>query len=52
MIGEFHCRIVTECILGGWLDFPGGTVGKNLPAHAADMGLISGPGRSHVPLGN
>ena len=28
--------------------FPGGTVVKNLPANAGDMGLISGPGRSHM----
>ena len=29
-------------------DFPGGAVDKNLPAIAGDMGLIPGPGRSHV----
>ena len=34
------------------LDFPGGPVGKNLPAKAADMGLIPGPGRSHMLWGN
>ena len=26
-------------------DFPGGTVVKNLPANAGDMGSIPGPGR-------
>ena len=30
-------------------DFPGGTVVKNPPANAGDMGLIPGPGRSHMP---
>ena len=33
-------------------DFPGGAVVKNLPANAGDMGLIPGPGRSHVPRSN
>ena len=32
--------------LGG---FPGGTVVKNLPANAGDMGSSPGPGRCHVP---
>ena len=27
-------------------DFPGGTVGKNLPANAGDTGSIPDPGRS------
>ena len=30
------------------LDFPGGTVVKNLPASAGDMGSIPGPGGSHM----
>ena len=34
------------------LDFPGGTVDKNLPANTGDTGLIPGPGRSHVPQRN
>ena len=29
--------------------FPGGTVVKNPPASAGDLGLIPSPGRSHVP---
>ena len=29
--------------------FPTGSVVENLPANAGDMGLIPGPGRSHVP---
>ena len=33
-------------------DFPGGTVGKNPPANAGDMGLSPGPGRSHMSLSN
>ena len=30
------------------LGFPGGTVVKNPPANARDMGLSPGPGRSHM----
>ena len=33
-------------------DFPGGTVDKNLPANAGDMGLIPGPGRYRMPRNN
>ena len=35
-------------------DFPGGTVVKNLPANAGDMGLIPGLGlgRPHMPRSN
>ena len=33
-------------------DFPGGTVVKNPPANAGDMGLIPGLGRSHMPQSN
>ena len=33
-------------------DFPGGTVVKNPPANAGDMGFILGPGRSHMPWSN
>ena len=32
-----------------WVGFPGGTVVKNPPANAGDMGSIPGPGRSHMP---
>ena len=32
--------------------FPGGSVVKDLPANAADMGLSPGPGRSHMPQSN
>ena len=34
------------------MDFPGGTVDRNLPANAADKGSIPGPGGSHMPLSN
>ena len=34
------------------MDFPGGTVVKNPPANAGDMGSIAGPGRSHMPQSN
>ena len=39
------------CILskkGTFQGFPDGSVVKNLPANAGDMGLIPGPGRPHV----
>ena len=34
------------------LDFPGGTVDRNPPANAGDMGSIPGPGRFHMPWSN
>ena len=34
------------------LDFPGGTVVKNLPAKAGDTGSIPGLGKCHMPQGN
>ena len=33
-------------------DFPGGTVVKNPPANAGDMGSSPGPGRSHMLQSN
>ena len=33
-------------------DFPGGTVVRNPPANAEDMGLVPGLGRLHMPWGN
>ena len=33
-------------------DFPGGTVVKNPPANAGDMGSSPGPGRSHMLRSN
>ena len=32
--------------------FPGGTVVKNPPANAGDMGSSAGPERSHMPRSN
>ena len=32
--------------------FPSGSVVKNLPANAGDLGLIPDPGRSHIPRSN
>ena len=53
---HFHVlsqKAFIECLLRTrpW-DFPGGTVDKDLPAHAGDMGLIPGPGRFHMPRSN
>ena len=36
----------------GMQDFRGGTVVKNPPANAGDMGSSPGPGRSHMPQSN
>ena len=33
-------------------DFPGGLVVKNPTANSVNMGLIPGPGRSHIPWSN
>ena len=33
-------------------DFPGGTVDKNPPPNAGDLGSIPGPGRFHMPWSN
>ena len=33
-------------------DFPGGTVGRNLPVDAEDKGSIPGPGRLHLLQSN
>ena len=33
-------------------DFPGGTMVKNPPANAGDMGSIPDPGRSHILRSN
>ena len=34
------------------MDFPGGTVVKNPPANAGDMGSVPDPGRSHMLQSN
>ena len=44
------CVCVGMCdIKGKARDFPDGTVEKNLPANARNMGLIPGLGRLHMP---
>ena len=43
---------VVQCYQKVDLDFPGGTVEKNLTANAGDMGSILGPGRFHMPGSN
>ena len=42
-------RVFKNALRGGLL---GGSVVKNPPANAGDMGLILGPGRSHMPHNN
>ena len=34
------------------MDFPGGTLDKNLPANAGDMNSVPGLGEFHVPQSN
>ena len=46
---KFQVNIVTK--KKKFLDFPGGTVDKNLPANAGKMGLIPGLGRFHIRRG-
>ena len=38
-------RLEARILFGG---FPGGPVVKNPPCYARDIGLIPGPGRSHM----
>ena len=38
-----------NCFKKTVLVFPGGSLVKNPPAKAGDMGLIPDPGRSHIP---
>ena len=45
MLCTFYCNLKN-------LGLPGGSVVKNLPASAGDMGLIPNPGRSHRPQSN
>ena len=63
---EPSCRpdplVTAYGLLLGWLgpvhkgkregEFPGGTLGKNPPASARDMGSIPGPGRFYMPRSN
>ena len=43
---------ITEEIKEELNGFPGSPVVTNLSANARDTGLIPGPGRYHMPLGN
>ena len=45
-----HCSIFI--IIDPDRDFPGGTVVKNPPANAGNMGSSPGPGRSPMPWSN
>ena len=51
ILPSFQCAYMVMLLLSLKLslgDFPGGTVVKNLPANAGDMGSIPSPGRSHM----
>ena len=51
LLGEWHCNTISKYNTGFRIvrkqrkDFPGGTVDKNPPATAGDMGMISGSER-------
>ena len=47
-----HLILDVRAKYGGRLDFLLGSVVKNPPANAGDMGLIPGRGRFHMPRGN
>ena len=50
---ETHLRAKdTHTLKVRGLGFPGGTVVKNPPANAGDMGSSPGQGRSHMPQSN
>ena len=46
-----HFLYIWDCMLLS-TGFPGGSVVKNLPANAGDMGLIPGSGGSRMPWSN
>ena len=47
---RYHLTLVRMAIIKiSRGDFSGGTVVKNLPANAGDMGSSPGPGRSYMP---
>ena len=41
-------RVELKIVMNLW-SFPGGSVVKNPPANAGDMGSVPDPGRSHMP---
>ena len=47
-----HLKVCPTLITLPFRDFPGGTMVKNLPANAGDMGSSPGPGRSHMLWSN
>ena len=49
---EYRWKTITAIRKMDREGFPGGTVVKNLPANARDMGSSPGPGRSHMPRSN
>ena len=49
---EAEKAIVEDIVEVQSRDFLGGTVVKNPPASAGDMGSSPGPGRSHMPQSN
>ena len=48
MLGEKKKRVKKQYLMG----FPGGSVVKNLPANAGDMGSIPDLGRCHLLQSN
>ena len=52
MDGDDYCRCLHGDKRRGIWGFPGGSVVKNPPAKAGDMGSILGLARSHLPWSN
>ena len=54
MVNFMFCRFYhnKKRIFKTMLNFPGGTVDRNLFAHAEDTGSIPGLGRFHLPQSN
>ena len=48
LTGSHHPKTFRKGLKG----FPGGSVIKNLPVYAGDIGSIPDPGRSHMPGSN
>ena len=51
-IGPNPIPITSKSLKQDGVGFPGGSVVKNLPANAGDMGSIPDPGRFHMPWSN
>ena len=51
-MSENYKIITIVLIKNGLEDFPSGTVVKNPPANAGDMGSIPGPGKFHILWSN